>query len=219
MARDPAFLFYYQDFLVGTSFMTLEEVGAYIKLLCFQADKGPLNENDILKKIPASIWAKIQLKFAKKNGRFYNERLALEVKKRKDFCISRRENRLNRNKHMSNICKTYEKHMGNEDEDVNVNKDNDINIVLKEWNNRMPWKVREISGSRLIHLKERLKENQFVCEFHTILTKILESDFLSGRKPSKDHPNFRADLDFVIKNNTNYIKILEGKYDNLRKTE
>ena len=34
MGKDPAFLFYFRDFLVSTSFMTFEELGAYIKLLC-----------------------------------------------------------------------------------------------------------------------------------------------------------------------------------------
>ena len=32
--RDPAFLFYPADFLIGTMDMTDEEVGIYIRLLC-----------------------------------------------------------------------------------------------------------------------------------------------------------------------------------------
>ena len=98
-------------------------------------------------------------------------------------------------------------------------KDKTIDVAFKAWNERMPWKLKEISGSRLTHLKERLKEKQFVGEFHTILTRILESDFLSGRTPSKDHKNFRADFDWLIKNDNNYIKILEGKYANAREKE
>lgn len=89
----------------------------------------------------------------------------------------------------------------------------DIDLVLNIWNERMPWKINKVLGMRLKHLKERLKEKEFVDDYQTILTKILESDFLSGRKPSKDHANFRGDFDFIIKNETNYIKILEGKYD------
>jgi len=40
MSKDPAFLFYYQDFLVGTDHMTNEAVGAYARCLCYQAHKG-----------------------------------------------------------------------------------------------------------------------------------------------------------------------------------
>lgn len=193
--------------------MSFEERGAYITLLCFQAAKGPLLEKDILKKVPPAIWEAICCKFETRDGRVFNVRLAEEVKKRSLYTESRRNN-LHMGKHMGSHMG---KHMENEDEDEDVNRNKDE--VLKVWNERMPWKVREISGSRLTHLKERLKEKQFIDEFHTILTNILESDFLSGRKTSKDHPNFRADFDFLIKNETNYIKILEGKYANAREKE
>ena len=44
MAKDPAFLFYPSDFLTGTMFMTDEQVGKYIRLLCAQHQKGHLCE-------------------------------------------------------------------------------------------------------------------------------------------------------------------------------
>ena len=40
MAKDPAFLFYYQDFLVGTDHLSNESIGAYIRCLCHQAHRG-----------------------------------------------------------------------------------------------------------------------------------------------------------------------------------
>ena len=42
MAKDPAFLFYSNDFLTGTYTMTDEQVGKYIRLLCLQHQKGEL---------------------------------------------------------------------------------------------------------------------------------------------------------------------------------
>jgi uncharacterized protein YdaU (DUF1376 family) len=36
MNKPPAFQFYADDFLGGTIDLTTEEVGAYIRLLCFQ---------------------------------------------------------------------------------------------------------------------------------------------------------------------------------------
>ena len=39
--------FYYQDFLVGTEFMADEDTGKYIKMLCYQADKGKLTKKQV----------------------------------------------------------------------------------------------------------------------------------------------------------------------------
>ena len=123
MAKDPAFLFYYRDFLVGTSFMTLEEMGAYIKLLCFQADRGHLTEAQILKKIPAPIWDAICGHFRKDEKGFYNERLSLEIEKRRLFTESRRKN-LHKKQHME---PHMEPHMGIHMENANANANEDIN--------------------------------------------------------------------------------------------
>jgi len=50
--RKPAFQFYPQDFLVGTADMEPEEVGAYIRLLCYQWEKcGLPNDNKKLQKL------------------------------------------------------------------------------------------------------------------------------------------------------------------------
>lgn len=42
----PAFQFYADDFLAGTCDMSATEVGAYIRLLCFQWSKGPIPSDD-----------------------------------------------------------------------------------------------------------------------------------------------------------------------------
>lgn len=39
------FKFFVNDFLIGTSFMTAAEVGVYIRMLCYQWDKGYLPNN------------------------------------------------------------------------------------------------------------------------------------------------------------------------------
>lgn len=40
--KPPAFQFYADDFIAGTSDMTAEEVGQYIRLLCYQWSKGSI---------------------------------------------------------------------------------------------------------------------------------------------------------------------------------
>lgn len=116
MGKDPAFLFYYQDFLVGTEFLTLEECGIYIRLLCHQADKGRLSLEHMQSICKAYGFTKnIQSKFiVDDKGCYYNERLEQELIKRKAYTESRRKN-----------AKAYAKHMENENEneDININKD------------------------------------------------------------------------------------------------
>ena len=110
MAKDPAFLFYYQDFLVGTSFMTNEETGAYIKCLCHLADKGEISREHMIKicndkKLFDSIKDKFQ---SNGSGKFFNKRLTEEVEKRKKYVESRKMNRIGKN-----ISLSYDTHMEN----------------------------------------------------------------------------------------------------------
>lgn len=127
--KDPAFLFYSNDFLSGTMLMTDEEVGQYIKLLCLQHQKGHLKEKDMLN-ICKSYNEDIFSKFEKdKDGNYYNERLEYESNKRKAYSESRRNNRKKKETHeedMKNICNSYEEHMENENENINkdINKNN-----------------------------------------------------------------------------------------------
>jgi uncharacterized protein YdaU (DUF1376 family) len=122
MAKDPAFLFYSSDFLTGTMFMSDEQVGKYIRLLCAQHQKGILSEKDML--IICKTYDKdIFDKFDPVEGGYLNKRLSDETEKRKNYSKSRSENR--KGKHMNNISKTYVQHMENENENENV-IDNDI---------------------------------------------------------------------------------------------
>ena len=109
--KDPAILFYTSDFIAGTLTMTDAQRGKYIILLCLQHQKGYLTEKDMLnicKTYDEDIW----VKFKEENGKFYNERMMIETEKRSKYSESRRNNR------KSNICKSYDKHMGN----ININE-------------------------------------------------------------------------------------------------
>ena len=128
--KDPAFLFYSSDFLSGTMLMTDEEIGQYIKLICLQHQKGHLKEKDMLnicKTHNEEIFSKFKID---EEGNYYNERLEIEVNKRKAYSESRRNNRKKKEeketyeKDMKNICNSYEKHM--ENENININKNIDL---------------------------------------------------------------------------------------------
>lgn len=136
MAKDPAFLFYSNDFLSGTFTMTNEQVGKYIRLLCLQHQKGALTEKDMLN-ICGSYDEDVFSKFKKRKGLFWNERLSFEAEKRKLYSISRKQNRSKKEKDGDN-AKTYVKHMENENENENENRDDNYNKAEKNFKNIPP---------------------------------------------------------------------------------
>jgi uncharacterized protein YdaU (DUF1376 family) len=96
MAKDPAALFYSNDFLTGTAHMTREEKGLYIELLCHQQQRGALSV-EFLKRIAGvdfeRLWPGIKDKFIEDSaGKFFNKRMQEEVERRKKFTDSRRKN-------------------------------------------------------------------------------------------------------------------------------
>ena len=120
--KDPAFLFYFRDFLVSTELMSAEDVGYYIRILCHMADKGRLNINHMQSICKAYSKAHILHEKFKvdENGFYYNQKLDEELEKRRNYTQSRRDNAKHMHKHMGNAN-------GNGNEDIIVNKD-----VIKE---------------------------------------------------------------------------------------
>lgn len=126
MAKDPAFLFYSNDFTSGTQFFTNEEVGIYIRLMCAQHQHGRLSEKQV-KIICNSLESDVMQKFTKdENGLYYNERLEFEIEKRRNYSASRSGNRKGKTKTTEkqtvkkNISISYDKHMENENENRNI---------------------------------------------------------------------------------------------------
>lgn len=84
MAKDPAFLFYSSDFLTGTMMMTDEEVGQYIRLLCYQHQRGHINAVAMQRLCGGIASASVKEKFkVDSDGLFFNQRLEDEMLKRK----------------------------------------------------------------------------------------------------------------------------------------
>ena len=146
MAKDPAFLFYSADFIVGTYEMTDEQVGRYIRLMCLQHQKGHLSESVVLSVMGGEIDKEVIGKLKRDDdGLYYNERLDEETSKRRKYSESRAKNRKggavskSHDNHMSNICNSYDEHMVNENENVNVNETDKKIVKVKhkhgEYNN------------------------------------------------------------------------------------
>lgn len=137
MAKDPAFLFYSSDFLSGVTDLTMEERGQYITLLCLQHQKGALSEKTIRLSV-GSVSVDVLSKFEKdEDGNFFNERLVLEMEKRANFTQSRRNNGVkggrpkkdkkpNGKPYAKPNGKPTKNHMGNENENEIIVKDDDM---------------------------------------------------------------------------------------------
>ena len=177
--KDPAFLFYSNDFLSGTMLMSNEEVGIYIKLLCLQHQQGHLKEEDML-----SIGAtkKVFSKFIKdEEGNYYNERLEYEANKRKAYSESRKNNRKKKEtyeKDMLNICNSYEEHMENE----NINKNINININK----NRVNRVIGEEEKETEILDKWEMQFNEFYGLYPRKVKKQDVKKWFQKNKPSNE---------------------------------
>ena len=207
MSKDPAILFYYQDFLVGTEFMTDEETGIYIRILCHLADKERLTKKQVLSICKASAFTdNIQSKLKiDKNGFYYNQRMLEEKEKRLKFTESRRIN--------AKGGKAYAEHMVGHMENENINEninENEIENVFLHWNNFAKKnglsEIIKLSVKRKSAILQRLKEPEF--KLGNIFNEIQKSDFLKGSN------GWKVDFDFVFCSTNNYLKILEGKYRN-----
>jgi hypothetical protein len=120
--KDPAFLFYSSDFLTGTYLMSDEQVGKYIRLMCYQHQKGRIKAKEF-NKIAEGDEDLIEKFTRDEQGNFYNPRLEEETVKRTKYCESRRKNFKSKSSHMETHMETHmESHMENENENEDVNR-------------------------------------------------------------------------------------------------
>jgi len=134
--KDPAFLFYSSDFLTGVAFMTNEEVGIYIKLLCLQHQHGGMipkcNFNAI------ALQNNVRAKFIETDEGFFNARLMEEMDKRAQKSQNLSKNAMIRwNKHKQDQCKcnaiASDLHMPIENENSSLSShDSGENLESKE---------------------------------------------------------------------------------------
>jgi len=140
MAKDPAVLFYTQDFLVGTMTMSMEQKGKYIHLLCLQHQKSKLTLKD-LQSVLTDEDVDIAERFVQyDDGFYYNIRMQEEADKRKKYTESRRNNRTKKpydidvNKISKSYVNSYVKRMEKENATVNVNKVATVNASINSSN-------------------------------------------------------------------------------------
>jgi hypothetical protein len=182
MGKDPAFLFYPNDYLGGTMGFDFEMHGMYLVMMIFQFNNGPFTYEKA-QSICKNQFDSIKHKFCtSQDGLYYNDRLKQEVDKRKAYSESRRENVKKRYdkptyvEDVNNICSTYGLHMENENR--NINKD--VFIGSKE---------EDCKGKQKPEWKENVstfeKYQEWELEQYTKITN--DRNWIESRK--EYHPN------------------------------
>lgn len=156
MAKDPAFLFYSSDFLTGTMFMTDEQVGVYIRLLCAQHQHGGRIDTNVLRTYCDRITNgdTVAAKFAQDDRGSFNERLEIEMQKRAEKSEKARES-VNKRWEKQTAQMPYERNTNvirseneNVNEDVNENRgmrvqgERGLTVTKKELSPRTPDTIR-----------------------------------------------------------------------------
>lgn len=107
--------------------------------------------------------------------------------------------------------------------DVDVEKDKAIaypyDAVVRLWNELcMPLpQVKKLNDSRRKKIKCRLVEfsqdsNEWLPKTRELFERVMSSDFLRGEKS-----DWQATFDWLFDNPKNWVKVMEGNYDNERK--
>lgn len=215
MAKDPAFLFYPNDYIGGTMGMTFEEKGAYVDLLMLQFNRGHMTDR-MARQVVGQIWDTIKDKFqVDDGGRYFNARLQEEKEKRQNFTHSRRNNLSGNNQH-SKKDQPDEGHTtsrmenGNEDENNNVNQIDLVSVIGKLENSfNVFWnaydKKRGLDWARDVWFgKIKLKTGKLLSDkdrrdiLKHVPKYVASTPNKQKRKDPKSYLNNRAWLDEII---------------------
>jgi len=237
--KDPAFLFYPSDYIVGTIGMNYEQKGKYVELLCLQHSKGGyLKERDVKRILSFDNEDDMEIleKFKKDKNGYFNNRLLKEITKRQAHSEKQRKKIQDywdkKKKEDTTVIPQYNNgktmvvplENENEDEDINENKDIIINSI-KDLNNKIDFtalanywnlavKDTNISKVRLPFNKTRQKHiNARVKESSLETVYEMIDKVIKSDFLLGNKLDWNATFSWCI-NPENYAKILEGNYDN-----
>ena len=234
MSKDPAILWYVDDWIGGTLLMTRHHKGAYMDVLMAQVNNGHMALQEIktlLGPQDENIWETVlRKKFIQDSeGKYYNKKLEDVINKRRAYTESRRNNLKKETPHKADhMGDDMEPHMGNrnrnrnrdsneigvqgeEKKDLVEEKDPvDFQFIIDNYHHLCPKmnKVAVINKLREGFINARIGEygQQKVIE---VLRLAGESDFLNG----KNDKAWKADFEWIMRPQ-NFVKIMEGKYKN-----
>ena len=187
--KDPAILFYTSDFLTGTMFMTNEQVGIYIRLLCAQHQHG-----GIIDKVTFNSMANqheiIRCKFEETETGFYNIRMTSEMEKRskkstnmsetaKKVWEARKSNtnvKHKYNKSNTNVKEKDTKVIQPENENESINDKGSYNSFINWFNKKLNTRFRGDKNSKSA-FNARISDGYKPIDFEVALNSILADNF------------------------------------------
>jgi hypothetical protein len=126
MAKDPAMLWYWNDWNSGTVLLSRFLKGCYMDLLHAQFNNGRLTLEEIKSVLGSDFgnsWPSLSKKFAvDETGKYFNERCELEKKRRAEYVKSRSNGKAGKKK---SYDKSQANHMINHTENENINENKD----------------------------------------------------------------------------------------------
>lgn len=132
MADDPGFIFYPGDYLRDTQCLSENSQVAYDRIMCEHMRNICISKERLkffTKKLSESEREDLLSVLVSEDGNYKIKWVAESILKRRAYSDSRRSNRKGSTKeHMSNISKSYDKHMDNENENEIVNDNKTVNI-------------------------------------------------------------------------------------------
>lgn len=91
-----------------------------------------------------------------------------------------------------------------------------VQELLESWNEIVPSlglaTVRELSATRKQKAAHRIREHPKVDFWNDVFRQLKRSPFLLGMGARNGHEPWRANFDWLIENDTNCIKVAEGRY-------
>lgn len=170
MAKAPSFNFYSSDFLSQTMFLSFEDKGKLIMLLCLQHQHGHLKKEQMLKacgKISDDLWEFFQ---ADAEGKYFNEQIDIATEKRKNFI----------NKQKNNISKRWNKFGNTKSIPNEYQKDTNQDSLVIPLENE-----NEIEKEKDYEIGKTEKENKVVREKGKKFVKPTKEEVLEFAKEEK----------------------------------
>lgn len=171
MSKDPAVLWYWNDWQGGTITMSRFLKGCYMDLLHAQFNNGALSIDEIKTVLgnDFAAWGVLSKKFKTDDkGLFYNERLIHESTKRNSFTKSRRDNASSQ-KHMP-------EHMENEIENRKLKFLNEVSLFKVRCNEKTLSKFCEYWSEHSANGKKMRFEMEKVFDISRRLSTWLENE-------------------------------------------
>lgn len=205
MAKDPAVLWYWNDWNGGTCTMSRFLKGCYMDLLHAQFNNGNLSLDEIKTILGSdfgSSWSTLQKKFKQDDkGLFFNERLVFESNKRKKFSSSRQEN-LKGSLHM-----VY--HMENENE-IKI----EFRNVFRKWIDYKKERKESYKSEKTLKIcyEKLVKISNDDPEVADQIIMSAISNNYSGFFELKEDKKKQSKTESILSTHNEAIKNLEEKY-------